>query len=134
MDLAVFSTAFILQFVGHRIGDYLLQTDYQAQNKAKSVTVRIRHCTIYSLAISLLVAVVFGIETAAIVYLLTKVEHLFIDSRWPVVGYKKLLEKVAGNKGFDIDKMPFFVLIEIDQSIHYLRCFVIALLIAYQVI
>jgi hypothetical protein len=68
---------------------------------------------------------------AVFVWVITFVEHMIIDTRKPIVGWKKLLERVVGNKGFDIDKMPFFVLIEIDQTVHMMRIFAISLLIAY---
>jgi hypothetical protein len=131
MEHALFATAFILQFVGHRIGDYLFQTDYQAQNKAKNAVARARHCIVYAATIGVLMLVSFDVKLALIVTAITFVEHMIIDSRKPVVGWKKLLERVVGNKGFDIDKMPFFVLIEIDQTIHMMRILGISLLIAY---
>lgn len=134
MDLLLFCTAFILQFVGHRVGDYLFQTDWQAQNKAKDFNARSRHVYVYSLTISLFILTSFGWMTSLAVFLITAIEHIFIDSRKPVVFYKKTIEKIVGNKGFKVEDMPFFVLIEIDQSIHYVRCFVIAALIGYSII
>lgn len=133
MDTLLFCTAFILQFVGHRVGDYIFQTDWQAQNKAKDRFARWKHCMAYSLTIAGMMLFAFEWRIAVIVFGLTFLEHFFIDARWPVVGFKKTLEKAVGNKSFDIEKMPFFVLIEIDQSIHYVRCFIIALLIGYGV-
>lgn len=65
---------------------------------------------------------------------LTFIEHFIVDARKPIVGWKKLLERMVGNKGFDIDKMPFFVLIEIDQTAHMMRIFVVSLLIAYGIL
>jgi hypothetical protein len=133
MDLVLFCTAFILQFVGHRIGDYVFQTDWQTQNKAKNPIARANHVLVYSMTIGVLMLLAFDQWTAAIVVLITALEHYIIDSIKPIVGWKKLLEKSVGNKGFDIEKMPFFVLIEIDQSFHYARCLLIAVLIGYGV-
>lgn len=131
MNLTLFCTAFILQFVGHRIGDFLLQTDKQAQNKATNGIYRADHCVVYSVTISLIMLIAFKWQIAVIVLGLTFIEHIYIDSRKPVIAYKKWLERVSGNKEFDIDKMPFFVLIEIDQTVHYIRCLLIAMLIGY---
>jgi len=131
VDFVMFCTAFIFQFIGHRIGDYVLQTDWQAQNKATNVGARARHCAAYSTTIALLILPVFGLVPAIAVQLITMFEHMWIDSRKPVVAWKTFLEKrIAGNHGFEISQMPFFVLIEIDQTIHYLRIFLLSLLLA----
>lgn len=135
MDLTLFCTAFILQFVGHRIGDYLLQTNLQALNKANNIKYRFRHCLVYS--ISILAVVLFGFDwvTALVVFGLTFLEHIWIDSRTPVVKWKLFIERtIARKKDFKIEDLPFFVLIEVDQTIHILRIFVISLLIGYGII
>ena len=134
MNLTLFCTAFILQFVGHRMGDYLFQTDWQAQKKAKDVVARCKHCLVYSLTISGVMMILFNWQVCIMVFLLTFLEHTFIDSRKPIVWWKTTLERVVGNKSFDMEKMPFFVMIEIDQTVHYIRCLLIAMLIGYGVI
>lgn len=132
MSLAIFSAAFIIQLVGHRIGDYLFQTDWQAQNKAKNKEARARHVLVYSLTISLLMLVTFTPAVAIFVFAITFLEHFWIDSRKPIIAWKTFLEtKIARQKGFDISAMPFFVLIEIDQTVHYLRILIISILIGY---
>ncbi|MET3505437.1 DUF3307 domain-containing protein [Halalkalibacter oceani] len=135
MDLLLFAIAFIVMFVGHRIGDYLLQTDWQAQNKAINTYARLKHVIVYSLTISLLLIPFFSWYTALIVFLLTMIEHFIIDSRKPIVWWKTFLEtKVAKQKDFNIKSLPFFVMIEIDQTVHYIRIFIIAVLIGCGVI
>ncbi len=136
MNLILFCTAFILQFVGHRIGDYLFQTDMQAQNKANALWswARTKHCFVYSVTIAALTLFAFDYWLAAAVFLITFIEHYIIDSRLPILWYKDTLENIVGNKGFDISKLPFFVLIEIDQTVHYTRIFIISLLIGYGVL
>lgn len=129
-----FVTAFILQFVGHRVGDYLFQTNTQAQKKATDLVYRIRHCLLYSLIVGAFMLFAFEWQVAVIVFALTFLEHIWIDSRKPVIGWKNFFEKkLAGNKDFNIDDLPFFVVIDIDQSIHILRIFIISLLIGYGV-
>lgn len=135
MNLLLFCTAFILQSMGHKVGDYLIQTHSQALNKAKSFSFRLRHCIMYSLSVSLMMLFAFDITVVSIVLIVTLLEHMWIDSRKPVIAWKTFLEKrIAKNKDFNVDELPFFVVIEIDQAIHYLRLFVIALLIGYGVI
>ncbi|WP_437261211.1 DUF3307 domain-containing protein [Bacillus thuringiensis] len=136
MNLALFSAVFIIQFVGHRIGDYLLQTDVQAQNKATNAWARFKHCFVYSFTIAALVGLILqSFELYIIVFLITIIEHMIIDTRKPVLWFKRILEtKIARNKNYSPDKLPFFVLIEIDQTIHYTRILVISLLIGYGII
>lgn len=135
MDLLIFCTVFILQFVGHRIGDYLFQTNDQAINKAKDGVYRVRHCISYSLTVASMILFVFEWDKAVIVFGLTFLEHMWIDSRTPVIKWKNFIErKLAKNNDFEVDSLPFFVLIEIDHSIHILRIFIISLLFGYGIL
>lgn len=135
MNLLLFCTAFILQFVGHRLGDYFFQTNSQAIHKAKNSLYRIRHCIVYSLIVAGMLLIGFNWQIVLIVFGLTFLEHLWIDSRTPVIKWKTFLDrKLAGNKDFNVDELPFFVLIEIDQTIHITRIFIISLLIGYGIL
>ncbi|WP_134682557.1 DUF3307 domain-containing protein [Brevibacillus migulae] len=132
MDLTLFCTAFILQLVGHRIGDYLLQTDWQANNKTKHNGALVEHVTVYSITIGLIMLLAFDWIIAMCVFALTFLEHLWIDTRKPVIAWKNFLERrLAGRKDYDISTLPFFVLIEIDQTFHYVRILLLSLLIGY---
>lgn len=133
--MILFCTAFILQFVGHRIGDYLFQTDWQANHKAKDWFARYRHCVVYSLTICLMMLLAFDWNLCFWIGIITLVEHFIVDARWPVVGWKNFMEKnFARRKDFDISTLPFFVIIEIDQTIHIVRIFLISLLIAHGIL
>lgn len=135
MNLSLFCTAFILQSMGHKVGDYLIQTHSQALKKSKNFVFRLRHCIMYSLSVSLMMLFAFDIKVVMFVFVVTLLEHLWIDSRKPVIAWKTFLEKrIAKNEDFNVDELPFFVVIEIDQTIHYLRLFSIALLVGYGVI
>ncbi|WP_047913136.1 DUF3307 domain-containing protein [Paenibacillus sp. TCA20] len=132
MNLVVFSALFILQFVGHRIGDFILQTDVQAQNKTKDWKARLRHCFSYSLSVSLLTWILLPIHYLPIIFLITIVEHFIIDDRRFVVWLKTNIEtKIAKQKEFNISTVPGFVIIEIDQTIHMIRMLLIAILFSY---
>lgn len=133
--MLIFVTAFILQFVGHHIGDYLLQTNTQAKKKSSDLLSLLTHCLIYSATISLVFLTFFSPATSLVVFAITLIEHSIVDSRRPVVGWKLFLErKIAGDKDFTIGDLPFFVLINIDQTFHLVRIFVISLLVAYGLI
>jgi hypothetical protein len=79
MSLIVFCTLFIFQFVGHRIGDYLIQSNADAINKSKSFAHRFRHCAFYSATIFLLLLIVIDPKTAFWIWVVTLIEHMIID-------------------------------------------------------
>ncbi|MBT2217837.1 DUF3307 domain-containing protein [Virgibacillus dakarensis] len=131
MNLINFCIAFIVMYVGHRVGDYLLQTDYQAGNKTKSFIARIKHCLTYSLIITFLVLLFFNYKIAIVIFLLTFIEHMIVDTRKPVYWWKNFLEKkIARRKDFEIENVPLFVIIEIDQTFHHVRILLLAILIS----
>ncbi|HZG57199.1 DUF3307 domain-containing protein [Paenibacillus sp.] len=131
MDLVLFCTAFILQFVGHRAGDFWLQTAWQAFNKAANSRARARHCLVYSLAISLLLLIAFDWYVALLVFVITFFEHYIVDSgkfvRWWLTFQER---KLAGNPKYEVEHTPFFVVVEYDQTVHYVRMFLISILLA----
>lgn len=135
MDLLLFCTAFIIQFVGHQLGDYGFQTNFQAMNKAENANIRLRHSLVYSAIISLLLLFAFSWTTTIVVFILTVLEHMIVDYRKPVIAWKTFFErKISGNKRFNIEDLPFFVLVAIDQTFHITRIFIISLLIGGGVI
>lgn len=131
MNLLILCTLFIVQFVGHRIGDFILQTDYQATNKTTNSEARFMHCLVYSATIAILSAFIAPTWTM-FVFIITLIEHYLIDDRRFVIWLKTFIEtKIVGNKNFDISNIPGFVIIEIDQTIHYTRILIISAIIAY---
>lgn len=131
MDLVIFCTAFILQFVGHRIGDFWLQTAWQAFNKKRNAVARARHCFVYALTISLLLLIAFDWTIAVVVFAVTFLEHYCVDSGKPIDAWLRFQErKLARNRSYDVDQTPSFVIVEYDQTVHYVRIFLISLVIA----
>lgn len=131
MNSELFCTLFILQFVGHKVADYLFQGEKDAIYKSKVFKHLFRHCLMYSAIVTLFVSFLYP-RAALLVFSVTMLEHLIIDSRTPVVGWKTFFEKkIMRNKDFDINKLPFFVIIEIDQTFHLLRIFLLSLFIAH---
>jgi hypothetical protein len=132
MNLVLFSALFIFQYVGHRIGDYLIQSNTDAIMKSKSFKHRLRHCSMYSLTIMVLLLFIVNPMIAFWVWVVTFIEHMIIDSRKPIIWWKTFFEqRLMGDKNFDIDKLPFFVLIDIDQTFHLVRIFIISLVLSY---
>lgn len=134
MDMLFFCTIFIFQLVGHLVGDWLFQSNEDSVNKAKSKNHLIRHCLMYSWVIMLFIAFIAPVEVMIAIAVLTFIEHFIIDTRKPIVGYKTLFErKFIGDKTFDIAKLPVFVIIGMDQSVHILRIFILSVLAAFYV-
>ena len=132
MDLVWFCTLFIFQFIGHRIGDYLIQSNKQALLKATDATQRFDHCLSYSLAVSLPLLFIIEARYVLVIFFLTFIEHMIVDSRKPVEWWKTFFEqKIKGDKNFNLNELPFFVLIEIDQTFHLLRIFIISIIFAH---
>lgn len=129
--LMTFSALFIVQAVGHRVGDYLLQTHTMATQKTTDTMALIAHCTVYSATVAFFSMLIVPPLIAAFIFVITYVEHVIVDTRQPVIGFKNFFERtIGGNKEFNAEDLPFFVLIEIDQTIHYLRILVISLVFA----
>lgn len=135
MDLTLFCAAFIIQFVGHRIGDYFLQTGWQANNKAQLAAARLRHCVVYTLVISALLFFILDWRSILIIFIITFIEHFIIDSRKPVISWILFLEtEISNSTSMNKDNIPGFLVLEFDQTIHYIRMFVISLLLGYGIL
>lgn len=132
MNVELFLLLFVFQFIGHRVGDYLLQSNYDALNKTRDWGALTRHVCMYTISIIFFVAFITPWYVTAAIGLITFIEHMIVDTRKPVLGYKNLFEKeVMGNHTFKAEDLPFFVLVEIDQTFHYLRIFLISLAVAW---
>lgn len=98
---------------GHLIGDWVLQTDYQAATKTKSWRSMIAHLWSYHLAILVLIVflapetsfgdglAILGVSTAT---------HGFLDRRWPV----ERLMTATGSEAFS----QTWGLYAVDQALH----------------
>jgi hypothetical protein len=117
--------------VAHMVGDYLLQTDWQARNKRGGLTgggvarkALVSHVTTYTLAflpafvwIGAELDAVWAIVAAVLVY----VPHLVIDDGRLVGLYLARVKRVDGlNHG---------VAASVDQSFHVLSLFLVAVMI-----
>jgi hypothetical protein len=123
-------SVFAAFLVAHMVGDYLLQTDWQARNKRGGLSggVAFRalasHVTTYTLAflpaliwIADQLTAGWGILAAALIFL----PHLVIDDGRIVRFY---LARVKRADGFDLGLAA-----SVDQSFHVLSLFLVALLL-----
>lgn len=124
-------SVFAAFLVAHMVGDYLLQTDWQARNKRGGLSgdrVAFRalfmHVTTYTLAflpaliwIGDQLDVGWAILAAALIFL----PHLIIDDGRLVRAYLANVKRV---EGFDLGLAA-----SVDQSFHVLSLFLVALLV-----
>jgi hypothetical protein len=116
--------------VAHMVGDYLLQTDWQARHKRGGLTDRVAfralfsHVTTYTLAFVpafVWIATELDVGWAAVAAVLVFVPHLLIDDGRVVRLY---LSRVKHVEGFDVA-----IASSVDQSFHVLSLWLVALLI-----
>lgn len=94
--------------IGHIVGDYLLQTNWQAENKQQSWRALTVHCLIYTLAVYLASLFYGGISVTSIGLIVFS--HMIIDKgslvRWWVTKVKKATTDSSG------------LMFMVDQSFH----------------
>lgn len=93
MNAAVFAASFAALYAGHMVGDHVVQTDWQAANKAGKGWVAAHamagHIVGYTAAqaFALIVAVVAGAPVLAVLagLVFSAATHAVVDRRWPVL-------------------------------------------------
>lgn len=101
-----------LVLAGHFIGDWIVQTDWQAANKTHSWAAMAAHMLSYHacLAVLLLYAGIPGLA-AGVILVGSVVTHSFIDRRWPV----KALLRATGSGAF---AETMWGVLAADQALH----------------
>jgi hypothetical protein len=117
--------------VAHLVGDYLLQTDWQACNKRAGLggdpvarRALVTHVTTYTLAFLpalLWIASDLGVAWALVAAALIYIPHLVLDDGRMVAVY---LARVKGVDGLNVSLAA-----SVDQSFHVLSLFGVALLL-----
>lgn len=131
----LFAAAFVALYVGHMIGDHVVQTDWQAANKAltgrKGWTALLNHVGGYMLTQTATVLLLGIVDHGPWYYswapfwavLFSGVTHGFIDRRWPVLW---LMRHTGSGPYSETQYGPYFT----DQTLHIACLFVAALIIA----
>lgn len=121
---------FLVLVVCHVVGDFLLQTDWQATNKARGLsrnpTARsalLRHVTVYTLAFAPAIAWIASNTSAAALALVPVIflPHLVQDDTRALVAWNRIVKRGSLAPGD-----PVFM--AIDQSFHVVFLFGTALL------
>lgn len=101
--------------VAHFVGDWLLQTEWQALNKAQNYRALLSHVAVYS-TVMLGTTVLAGFELQDVrvylVFALFALSHAFIDLGWPVVRFMKTFRLIV-----DRDPVRWLVM-AVDQIFH----------------
>ena len=99
----------------HYIADFLLQTNWQAQNKSKDIIPLLDHTFFYSITIVVLsFPYVYEVKSVIYLFVITFLCHTITDyftSRWST----KYFSKGKTREGFRV--------VGFDQLLHYLQLF-----------
>lgn len=96
---------------GHLIGDWIVQTDWQAQNKTTSWRANQMHMLGYHLALYWLCVFAMSPGWLAVTIAVSWATHSVIDRRWPV---KWLMRRTGSGPFAETSWGPFVV----DQALH----------------
>jgi hypothetical protein len=104
-------STFPLLLAGHLIGDWIVQTDWQAANKTTSWKANQQHVIGYHLTLAAFVAGKLSMRQLVWIVFASWVTHSIIDRRWPV----KWLMRHTGSAPFS---ETTFGVIAVDQALH----------------
>jgi hypothetical protein len=133
----VFAVVLAVLFVGHTVGDHVLQTDRQAREKAApgraGYTALASHLVVYHATIGVLLALTavllrlplspLGVAAGLAFSALT---HGLLDRRWPV----RALLRATGSAEFADATGPVCGMYLADQALHHAALLVSGLLVA----
>lgn len=105
--------------IGHLLGDYVFQNDWQAQNKTTKTWPCVVHCLLYTLAVLLCSFWWFPLWAV----LLTGLIHFPID-RWRLARKWMTLN---GQEGFASGPLSPWSIIVVDNTIHLLTLYLLGL-------
>lgn len=112
---------FIVLYIGHKIADYLLQTDDQAVNKVNSWKALFIHCFIYTTVLTIMGYFFVGYFSWAVIFIIF-VSHIIIDRRVVLTWWAKNIKKMTN---IDNDTAQP-TLLELDQGFHYIILFIVS--------
>jgi hypothetical protein len=107
-------TIFESLLLAHLVGDWLLQTEWQANNKIQKWQALLSHVIVYHLVILAVLLAWFGFRNVNIYITVVAlaVTHAVLDLRWPVEWIMKTFRHTVANQS------ERWLVIVVDQSIH----------------
>lgn len=109
-------TLFESLVVGHLVGDWLLQTEWQAENKATNWGAMLLHVAILHAVILVLLIARYGVGEVPVYVAVAglALSHAFLDRKWPVARLMRTLR-------ISVERAPDRTLtLIVDQSLHIL--------------
>ena len=119
-------TIFENLFVAHLIGDWLLQTEWQALNKDHNLRALFTHISVYSLVILGVLVAKFGFQNYSVYWVvgMIAITHACIDRRWPVLWFMKTFRLI-------VEREPEqWLTMAVDQIFHILLLSLAALILS----
>lgn len=113
---AVTADVFLILLVSHLLGDWVLQSDWQATNKPQRWAALTAHVASYHLAMGLLLLILIVRDDwpawkGLVILTVSGGTHAFLDRRWPV----RALLRATASPGFATVEWG---VIAVDQAVH----------------
>lgn len=125
-------TPFEWLLCGHLVGDWLLQSDYEALNKGERWLPNITHVSKWTMSVAASAWVVgWRGEAGFLLWLLAMgVVHALVDRRWPTLWIIWLKERMPMARPKEAREPPMFLVFCVDQVVHILQVAVLAVILA----
>ena len=109
-------TLFESLLLAHIVGDWLLQTEWQALNKVHNWRALLSHVVVHHLVVLGVLLARFGFQDIRVFVVvgLLAVSHAILDRHWPVVWLMRALKHIV------VRPPERWLTIVIDQAIHIL--------------
>jgi hypothetical protein len=121
-------TLFESLVIGHILGDWLLQTEWQAENKAESWKAMFAHVAVSHAVILIILIIRFGAVATPVYAAVAGLAftHALLDRKWPVAWLMRALR-------ISVHRPPERTLtLVVDQSLHFLLLAGAALYLSWQ--
>ncbi|HET6348025.1 MAG TPA: DUF3307 domain-containing protein [Candidatus Krumholzibacteria bacterium] len=102
--------------LAHLLGDWILQTNWQAVNKRHNWRAMLSHVVVYHAVVLAVLGARFGFENGRVYAVVAglAISHAFLDRVWPV---EWLMKRLGAGPRNDSDR---WLTVMFDQSIHIL--------------
>ena len=100
--------------VAHLVGDWLLQSEWQALNKARNYRALFLHIGVYSLVMLGVLVADFGLQNiyVYVVVVMLAVSHALLDRGWPVIRFMRAFRLI-------VEREPErWLMMAVDQVLH----------------
>lgn len=107
-------TIFEILVVAHVVGDWLLQTEWQAVNKTRSWRALMSHVLVYHAVLLALVGMKVGYRDSSLYLIVVSlaVVHGFLDRNWPLVWLMRTLRITV------LRTPERWLTVAVDQAVH----------------